>query len=98
MLKWARQHSCAWSAETCMEAARQGHLVVLQWAHKHNCPWHEETTRVALQERHLSLYLLGTQEWLSSLGHNGELCPSYCEGCDKFVPGLALSSSFTSPP
>ena len=38
-LRWALEHGCPWSEETCARAAQSGHLEVLRWAREHNYPW-----------------------------------------------------------
>jgi hypothetical protein len=37
--RWAREHGCEWSKETCAAAARGGHDTVLLWARAHGCEW-----------------------------------------------------------
>ena len=42
VLRWAREHNCPWSEQTC-RAAQGGQLEMLQWLREHGCPWREST-------------------------------------------------------
>jgi hypothetical protein len=39
MVQWLRDNGCPWDTNTCLAAARHGHLEVLQWARSNGCPW-----------------------------------------------------------
>jgi hypothetical protein len=66
-LEWARAQRppCAWDADTCMMAARGGHLACLQYAHDEGCAWDARTCEKAA--------LKGFQECLHWARQNG--CP-----------------------
>jgi hypothetical protein len=38
VLRWAKEHDCAWDGLTCDGAATHINLDVLQWALEHGCP------------------------------------------------------------
>ena len=47
MLQWVHSNGCPWDANTCMRAAKGGHLEVLQCARANGCPWDRTTRDVA---------------------------------------------------
>ena len=51
----ARKRLPAWHKDTCLGAARGGHLEVLQWARANGCTWHKDTCAYAAQEGHLEV-------------------------------------------
>ena len=55
ILKYAREHGCAWDEDTCRSAAKGGYLGILQWAHKHHCPWDARTCDSAAEGGHLGI-------------------------------------------
>jgi hypothetical protein len=46
-----------WSFNTCMNAARGGHLHILKWARAQNCPWDSETCAAAAEGGHLKVLM-----------------------------------------
>ena len=38
VLKWAREHGCAWDESTFSAAAKSGNIKLLQWLYDQNCP------------------------------------------------------------
>ena len=55
MLKYLHENGCPWDEETCMQAAKGGHLDVLKYAHKNRCPWDERTCIYAAGGGHLKV-------------------------------------------
>ena len=37
-LRWLRDNGCPWDKETCLDAAREGHLGVFEWALREGAP------------------------------------------------------------
>ena len=61
------QYHCDWSEETCVSAARGGHLKLLQWLHKHHCPWNCFTLTTAMSYG-MRIKNLELAKWVSSQG------------------------------
>jgi hypothetical protein len=49
LLKWLREHGCAWDGMTCRWAALKGRLDILIWAHENGCEWDNGTCWCAAQ-------------------------------------------------
>ena len=47
-----RAKDCPWNRDTCIVAAKAGHLEVLQWLRESGCPWDERTCEHALDGEH----------------------------------------------
>jgi hypothetical protein len=47
VLRYANERGCPWDGATCINAAAQGHLVVLRYAHEHGFPL--ESTAAVMQ-------------------------------------------------
>eukprot|EP00967_Tisochrysis_lutea_P091365 scaffold131185_cov27-Tisochrysis_lutea.AAC.1 len=39
LMRFAREHGCAWEEDACSAAAARGNLAVLSYAREHGCPW-----------------------------------------------------------
>ena len=52
-LRYAHEHGCPWSGDTCREASWTGHLECLRYAHEQGCPWDEKTCTWASLGGHL---------------------------------------------
>ena len=50
-----RAKDCPWNRDTCIVAAKAGHLEVLQWLRENGCPWDEMTCEYAAKEGHLEV-------------------------------------------
>ena len=37
-LRWLRSNGCPWDEQTCLDAAREGHLRVFEWALREGAP------------------------------------------------------------
>eukprot|EP01052_Picozoa_sp_SAG31_P036204 SAG31_NODE_4482_length_3197_cov_2.463202_5_plen_114_part_00 len=46
--QWARENGCEWDEDTCVGAARGGHVHVLEWCYEQGCAnWNARTCRAA---------------------------------------------------
>jgi hypothetical protein len=52
-LRYAHEHGCPWSIDSCQFAAQYGHMNCLSYAHEHGCPWDTETCQYAALNGHL---------------------------------------------
>jgi hypothetical protein len=60
ILQYFKQKGYAWSAKTCVLAAKGGHLLLLQWMrapkdHWGQCPWDERTCTAAAENGHIHI-------------------------------------------
>ena len=63
-LKWLRENGCDWNSETCIAAAKGGHLSILQWARpKGRCDWDSATYSAAAGGGYLFIL-----QWLRAKG------------------------------
>jgi hypothetical protein len=63
LIKWARQNGYPWSEQTCVFAAKGGHLEVLKYLHESGCPWNADTCTKAAEGGHLNVL-----KWLRENG------------------------------
>ena len=47
VVQWAFENGCPWHDNTCVSAAKGGHLDILKWARSHGCPWDESVNEEA---------------------------------------------------
>ena len=97
-LKFAHEiQGCPWDAETCANAASNGHLDCLVYAHEQGCPWDEFTSQAAAYYGHLDCLQYAYEHGCPWNDDTGEIAASNGHFlCATYAQQQGLSVSWTA--